>query len=433
MLSDKARILAVDDVPMNLEVLRKALDSIYIVKTVESGLKALQLLEKETFDLILLDIVMPDLDGFSTYRRIRSTPNGANTPIVFLTAQDDHESEYLGLSLGAADFVFKPIRVELIRLRIRNILALSCMRQDCLASEERLRFVMDATGEGIWDWNMRSNMISHNRAWCDMLGFDIGMQNHSISMLSDIIHPEDWFRVQLALNRSLKEAGAPYHSEHRLRHAKGHYVWVEDHGRVVTSDQDGKPLRMVGSTKDITLRKENEARMEQLAFFDQLTGLPNRRLFFDRLNQAHRRVSRSKNSAVIIFVDLDQFKKLNDDHGHASGDRLLIEVGERLTSVVRQDDTVARFGGDEFVILLENLPPEELEARRLANEIADNLLQRLQESWEVHGSAYEIRASLGAAILDKHSTDVDAVLAAADQAMYRSKSAGGGTLVFYSV
>lgn len=169
----------------------------------------------------------------------------------------------------------------------------------------------------------------------------------------------------------------PLEAEYRARHADGHWVWMSNRGKVVQFSQDGKPLRMVGTLMDISKRKQVEGELlatqaqlqttlqeiEQLAFHDTLTSLPNRRLLVDRMETALAASQRNHRHGAVLFLDLDKFKYLNDSHGHEVGDLVLQEVARRLQQCVRAIDTVARLGGDEFVVLLQDLSAQADDAR----------------------------------------------------------------------
>jgi len=419
----KPRILVIDDTPLNLLLLMNILKADYAVTLAESALAALPLLQDESFDLVLLDIMMPGMDGFEAFGKIREIPRHARTPIIFVTASEDRGSERRGLDLGAVDFIFKPIRVDLVRLRIRNILHCAQVEEELKASEERLQYVMAATGEGVWDWNVAANLVVHNASWCRILGLDDDCLEHSLDFFADLIHPEDFAAVQAALYACLN-GKADYQSEHRLRHADGHYIWVADRGRLVQRDAVGQPVRMVGSISNIDRRKQSEEEIHRLAFYDALTGLPNRRLFLDRLQQAQIKAGRSGQCGALMFIDLDRFKELNDTHGHAQGDALLIQVGRRLQEAVRRQDSVARLGGDEFVVLLEGLSGSEAVALERARGVGEKILRALNRPYLLGELDFTSTPSIGLTVFARDCAGVDEVLARADRAMYAAKSAG---------
>lgn len=424
----RPKILAIDDTPENLVVLATALAADFDFQLAASGIEGIALAEKFHPDLILLDVMMPEVDGFETCRRLKANPLLAAIPVIFVTALSDVESELAGLRAGAADFVAKPIQVELVRHRMRNIVKLTRLSADLKASEERLRLVMEASGDGLWDWQVASGEVVHNAAWCRLLGLDEGRPTHTLDEHIGRLHPEDLAAYELALNACL--AGADFFErEYRLRHADGHFVWVADRGKVVGRDPAGRALRMVGSIKDIDERKLQEAEIFRLAFFDTLTGLPNRRLLTDRLAQAIIKTERSRDFGALMFIDMDRFKELNDRHGHAMGDLLLQQVGVRLQECIRHQDTVARLGGDEFIVMLEHIGDNAEDALRHAALVGDKILEALNRPYRLGDITYPSTPSIGLTPFSGACQDtVDGILKRADIAMYQAKAAGRNAL-----
>jgi len=212
---------------------------------------------------------------------------------------------------------------------------------------------------------------------------------------------------------------SPYDFEHRIVRPSGEVRWVHRQGEVVRGE-GGEPLRMIGTVHDITERKALEEQLEHQAFYDSLTDLPNRRLVVDRLGHALGRTRRKKGSQVaVFFMDLDDFKIINDSVGHDVGDRLLVAVSERLKESLRPEDTLARFGGDEFVMLLEDTEGPE-EAVRVAERITD----KLREPVLIDGRELFVRASIGIALGKVHQKSSEELLRDADTAMYQAKDEG---------
>ena len=428
-MGQRPKILAIDDHPENLVVLGKALNEDFDFQFATSGLTGIELAESSPPDLVLLDVMMPDVDGFEVCRRLKGDVRLAHIPVVFITAVTDFETESEGLSLGAVDYITKPFKAELVKLRIKSILALTTMTQQLKESEERLRLVMNATGDGIWDWGMASGNVTHNISWCEILGLDGVALAHPVDYFIDLIHPDDKMLVQERLELAMAHSDI-YASEHRLRHADGHYVWVADRGKVVARSPDGKPLRMVGAIKDIDARKRDEAEIQRLAFYDPLTELPNRRLLMDRLQQSLIAQKRTNAHGALMFIDLDRFKQLNDTYGHAQGDLLLIQVAERLKKAVREHDTVSRLGGDEFVVMLENLSSQGDIARQSADTVANKILQALNQPYELSDLSYHSTPSIGLTLFSGPEETIDQIIHRADEAMYEAKSAGRNNLKY---
>lgn len=431
MTLNRPRVLAIDDNPENLVVLATALQEDFDFQLAACGLDGLALAAATPPDLILLDVMMPDIDGFEICRRFKTLPALRDIPIIFLTALADLGSEVSGLAEGGADYITKPINVELVRQRMRNILRLTQLTAALKASEERLRLVMEATGEGVWDWLIPGGQVMHNAAWCRLLGLDESFLTHPLALFIEHIHPDDLPAVQQALASCLAGEGS-YASEHRMRHADGRYFWVADRGKVVARDGNGQALRMVGSVRNIDERKQHEAEIRRLAFYDTLTELPNRRLLIDRLQQAIARHQRHGGYGALMFLDMDRFKLLNDTHGHAMGDALLIEVAQRLQACVRKEDTVARLGGDEFVVMLEQLDGSETAALAGAGMVGEKILASLNRAYRLGQLDYASTPSIGLSLFSGRDGAVEDVLKRADAAMYRAKAAGRNTLCYFA-
>ena len=196
-------------------------------------------------------------------------------------------------------------------------------------------------------------------------------------------------------------------------------------------DTDGKIINYVGTSTDITASKAAAAEIENLAFHDHLTGLPNRRLLLDRLHQALLYSARNGKDGALLFLDLDHFKTINDTLGHDIGDLLLQQVANRLTSCVREGDSVARLGGDEFVVMIEDLSEHALEAANQAEDVGEKILTKLNKPYELAGQLQYISSSIGVALFSDHTQSSDELLKHADIAMYQAKKSGRNTLRFF--
>ena len=199
------------------------------------------------------------------------------------------------------------------------------------------------------------------------------------------------------------------------------------HGRAVRRDHAGKALRMVGITRDITMKKEVEDRIWKLAHSDFLTGLPNRPLFYDHLRQAIAHAKRHNQKLALLFIDLDGFKLINDQFGHDTGDGVLQEVANRLRRNIRGEDTVARTGGDEFIVILNGIAqPAD------AAVVADKIIQALSEQYTTCGNTCTLGGSIGISIFPDDSDEMETLVSYADDAMYKAKEKGKNNYQFYS-
>lgn len=215
------------------------------------------------------------------------------------------------------------------------------------------------------------------------------------------------------------------------KHKNGSELIVESHWTLMR-DVSGKPKSIFSINSDITLRVSAENEVRKLAFYDVLTGLPNRRLLVDRIEHALSSTRRKLQYGAIVFIDLDNFKQLNDTYGHDKGDILLQEVAKRLKTCVRDIDTVARLGGDEFVILIEDLSPDLSQAKVHVKVVAGKILQALNTPFDFDGYSHTSTPSMGVAMFNRHSNSVEELLKQADIAMYQSKNAGRNRMTFYS-
>lgn len=427
MKNDRPKLLAIDDTPENLLTLALALSEDYDVQLASSGEEGLDLAEKSPPAIILLDVMMPVVDGFKVCRILKENPRLKDIPVIFLTAMSDLDSEVEGLQLGASDYITKPINIKLVKQRINNLYMLTKLTETLRVSEERVRLVMDAIDEGLWDWNIDDGIVVHNTAWCRMFNLDPSFISHPVRVYFDRIHFEDLTRVREALNESLVE-GIPYSCEYRLLNSNGNYDWVLDRGKVVKREESGRPIRMVGSVLNINQRKFHEAQIESLAYFDPLTKLPNRRLFLDRLHAALLKGKRSKCYGALMYLDLDNFKAINDTYGHSVGDELLVSLSRRIQDCLREVDTVSRIGGDEFTIILEDLSSDFDLSVSNANSVAEKILYELNRPFQFDQVSFICTPSIGVSLFSGSDSSAEVVIDRADSLMYSAKKSGRNSI-----
>ncbi len=285
-------------------------------------------------------------------------------------------------------------------------------------SEERWKFALDGTGEGVWDWNLETNQVFRSGRWHSIYGY---AENEVGSALDGrkLIHPDDLSQALNDTNAYIEGRTTTYNSEFRLLCKDGTWKWTLSRGMVVSFMPDGKPLRMIGTHIDISERKQSEAQVFRLAHYDSITDLPNRTLFHDRIEQDIKKANRAGQMLALMYLDLDRFKEINDTLGHDMGDLLLKQVSQRLLHCVRATDTVTRFGGDEFTIILNNLN----DAKSI-DRIAQDILDKLAKPFQLDGEKVYITISIGITVYPEDAVNVDALLKNADQAMYAAKDLG---------
>jgi diguanylate cyclase (GGDEF)-like protein len=301
------------------------------------------------------------------------------------------------------------------------------MTRELKESEECWKFALEGAGDGVWDWHILAGKLNYSERWKAALGDD-GEDRHSfIDRWTSLIHPDDLPAERNSLRACLAGTVPIYLSEHRIRWMDGSWRWMSVRGMVVSRDADGVPVRMIGTISDISERKATEERIQHMAQHDPLTNLPNRALFSDRLNLALARAKREHSHAALLFVDLDNFKPVNDLRGHDVGDLVLKEVAHRMLQCVRDSDTIGRIGGDEFVILLPSIG-----SREDALLVAEKIRLAIAQHFDIAGLRLEISSSIGIALFPEDGEDALTIAKNADDAMYRAKQTGRNKVQFYS-
>jgi diguanylate cyclase (GGDEF)-like protein/PAS domain S-box-containing protein len=414
-----ASLLVVDDDPMNCDMLARRLQHHgFDVVCADSGIATLELLQKRSFDLILLDINMPGLTGLETLQRIRQRWTSTEQPVVMATASNDRSDILESYRLGANDYITKPIDFPVALARLQLQLELRIAQSALRESETRYALAARGSNNGLWDWNLVTDQLYLSPRWKAILGYEEAELTEQPHEWLSRIHPEDADRVQQSLADHRLGKSPHFESEHRVRHKDGRFRWVQCRGLAIR-DSANRPLRMAGSLTDVTCG----------TVADPLTGLPNRVLFLDRLRRAVERSRRdSEFRFAVLFLDLDRFKIVNDSLGHLVGDELLRSVACRLEGCLRASDTiarigdnttVARLGGDEFTVILEGF--------RCADNVttaADRILHAVSQPFRLQGHDVVVSGSIGIAHghtgYDRHED----LLRDADTALYSAKGRG---------
>ena len=413
-----ARIMMVDDEPSTLDVLRSFLQEAgyrNLMATSEPRM-ALELMAEVRPDVLLLDLVMPEVTGFDIITAMRSDAGLKHIPIIVLTSYSGTEMKIRALELGATDFLAKPVESSELTLRLRNTLAAK-------AHLDRLKLALDNSGLALWDFDLRTGRMYLSEQWQAMLGGPARSSVISQQELEAIISPEDLPQLSAHLHDVLEGASSHYDIEYRVRSASGEWIWIRTIGKVVERDAAGRAVRITGTNSDITARKHAEMELAHEATHDGLTGLPNRSLFYDRLERAMIRTRRSKKLMAVMYVDIDRFKSINDTFGHDMGDVLLTAFARRLAGCMREADTVARMGGDEFTLIVE-----ELAEREAGVHLAEKIVAATRPEFALGDRAVAICSSVGVAFYEGED-DVarDALIKKADEALYAAKSGGRNT------
>ncbi len=375
-------------------------------------------------DAYLIDYRLGQRTGLDLVREGFGT--GPRAPVILLTGQDDYQIDLEASALGVADYVTKqaldPTGLErAIRYAISHSEALG----DLARSEERYALATRAANDGIWDWDLVRDRIYLSHRWHAILGLVEPADDSQPQRWFDLVHPDDLLQLRAAIDAQLAGTSEHLEIEYRMRHADGTWLWVLCRGLAIRGG-DGIATRMAGSIADVTQRRAAEERLRHDALHDPLTGLPNRALLIDRLEQVLRRSVRDPSSGcAVMFLDLDRFKLINDSFSHAVGDQLLIATAARLSEVLRPGDTIARLGGDEFTLLIDGSTSSEH-----ASCSARRICEALERPFQLANQRLFVRASIGIALSEPGGTSSD-LLRNADIAMYYAKQRGGATYALY--
>lgn len=407
------------------------------VDRVDSGAAALERVQNDRPDLIVLDIELPDLDGYEVCRRLRRRLSTEHLPVLMLTEVSDPTTIDRAYEAGATEFVTKPIRWPNLSSRIRYMLRAAQTNEALRASQRRLANAQRLTRIGDWEWDLRRGRLNASAQLCEMFGGDESVWEHNFERVLELVHEDDRPTLQQALELATS-VGLPFALEHRIVLPGGVLRTVHHQVRVSQFGEHNAVLRLSGIVRDVTERKNTESRIRQLAYFDTLTGLPNRQQFNDLLGNAVERADRQGSQVGLMFLDIDNFKRINETLGHAHGDELLKAVATRLTESARTTvpaggrgidfvpDVVSRIGGDEFTLILHDIR-EPIHCSAIARRILD----KFQKPFVIGGQEVYATPSIGIALYPNDGTEIDTLLMSADAAMYRAKEMGRNNFQFY--
>ena len=432
---DKIPVIMVvdDDVSARLQLRFTLENSGYSVVEAASGEEALTLFARQPPDLILLDIIMPGMDGFAACRSLRQLPGGEHTPIVMVTGLEDAATITCAFDAGATDFISKPINMLILGYRVRYWLRSGLILTDLKSSRQRLFKAQQIAQLGHWELNLQTGRF-HISAQDPAL-FGVSDPTSHQSLFAHIAADEK-HRVQQFFDEA-RSKGQPFSLNYRIIRPDGQERIIFNQGEIVR-DRNNRPCLIVGIVQDITELKQAEDQIRYLAFYDKLTGLANRSLFREHWTKIHPLAQRLQRKIAILFIDLDHFKRVNDTLGHPVGDKVLITVAERLRSVLRHSDVVSRsateqphsiisrLGGDEFTILSASFSTLD----NIAN-LAERITQTIEQPILIDDQTLTLSASVGISVYPDDCDNIDDLLKNADTAMYEAKEKGRNNYQFF--
>ena len=283
----------------------------------------------------------------------------------------------------------------------------------------------------VWDWNLEDDTLWASDSIEPVFGYTMTDFSGPIRAWSDHIHADERERVVSHIRSAIEGGEEEWMDEYRFLRKDGSVALVLDRGYIIR-DAGGRATRMIGAMVDLTERRQAERRIEYLAYYDVLTQLPNRQLLIERLQRAIDNCAQHRCTNALFFIDLDNFKSLNDTRGHAVGDQMLMQVAHRLSGCLSHQDTVLRFGGDEYVVLLEGLSADMEQACAQARAVGERMLMTLRQPYQLDHYCHHSTASIGMVLFSDTADDMGELLKRADMAMYEAKAAGRNTLRFFN-
>lgn len=443
LVRDKPIVLHVDDDVASLMMAEGALeDAGFEVVQAANGQEAIDSFKEHDPDIIIMDAVMPVMDGFDAISGIRQLSGGEHVPILMITGLDDLGSITRAYDEGATDFLTKPVNFFILPHRVQYMLRSKLTADELRSSQSKLDNAQRIARLGNWEWCLDSNDFSWSTEFGRVLCFE---ENTKLETWTDFLHhidEPDRSNIQLIAEQSVEEK-QEFNVEFSI------VSWADGSTRRLRLEaephcqENGDCSHMLGTVQDITERINAQKQIHNLAYYDLVTGLPNRAQLSEQLRYTLKLSKRNNSKFSVLFLDLDHFKQVNDTLGHDAGDELLRQVASRLISVVRETDmiiggneadsdldsqhTVARLGGDEFVVLLSVINRAEDAAR-----VADRIAQAVGMPYVLGNNTVNVTTTIGISVYPADGDDFESMMKSADVAMYHAKESGRNGYQFYS-
>jgi len=439
-------ILVIDDDVTIRFMVKESLEQLgFVVEEAENGLQGIERARELKPEIILLDVMMPEMDGFTACPLIRELPECRHTPILMMTGLDDIESINISYQVGATDFTTKPINYTLLSHRLFYMLRSKQTADDLRVNQERLVQTQRLAKVGYWEWDF-NNLMSWSEQVAETFWLPQDKLFGDTTYFFQNLHKQDFEKVKSALKLA-RDKQQNFSIEYRLKNKSGQSRIVF-HEVGVKYNDSGKPISLIGTIQDITDRKRAELKIQRLVNHDKVTGLPNRISLRKKLEKITTQKYSNDHLTAILTLDLDHFKRLNDTLGHNRGDELLRKITSRLILCIEEyenktdndlsstiihkhksslENTLAHFGGDEFVVMMDGIKAVE-DAATMARKI--NAI--ISKPADINGDEISVTASIGISVFPEDGSDVDTLLKQSGTALYHAKREGRNCYKFFT-
>lgn len=433
---NKGTVLAVDDQASDLLVVENALSDYYFVVTTTCPKEAITLAKHHKPSVVILDIEMPDIDGFSLCKMMQAMPELSSSSFIFITSHNDIKIETKALKLGASDFISKPIHSEICKLRVKSQMTIQQQSKSLSGAfaalnrkKGHLDTILKSIGDAVIATDNDSIVTFINPVGTRLTGFSereaLGRPISEVMQLQDAISGQlmtNPLTIALAQKRTVSMA-----LNAEIKSKDGHRYRVEDTASPIFDANEMQVLGGVIVFQDVSDKIAMSTEMTHLINHDQLTGLPNRMLLHDRMLSAINAVKYSDRLVAALLIDLDNFKYINDASSHELGDVIIKQIATRLYNVGDESVTLARIGGDEFVLLLSDCA-----GFAYINQVLSHVADSINTPLEIDGTQHRLTASIGVSIFPTDAKTPEELIRHADTAMYKVKSEGKNGISFYA-
>ena len=422
-----------DDFALRLPMKLTLENANFSVIEAENGQEAIDNFKSQKPDLIMLDFVMPGIDGFKTCQKIRNLPGGRHVPIIMVTSLEDVKTIDSAFQVGATDFIAKPINLNILAHRARYWLRSGTMLSDLNVSQQRLAKAQRLARLAHWELDLENNRFRFSTEVADVFGItDLSRYE---ALFENII-PDDKEQVKAQIDNACKTKSS-FTINYRVKLKNGDKRVILNQGEIVLNEITNTP-QLIGIVQDITELKKAEDQIRYLAFYDNLTGLANRALLKEHWLKIASHALRNDEKVAVFFIDLDHFKRVNDTLGHSAGDQLLITVAKRIKKELRTSDVIAssvkkgastlvsRVGGDEFIVLASHI-----KSSNHISYIAQRVIESLEQPLHIENHEIAVSASMGISIFPDDGREIELLLKSADTAMYEAKETGRNNYKFF--